>query len=222
MNSNKLILILFFIIAIFSNLNCSAQITSKTETDSQLAGKQSLVDDSYSVYSALLEAGRNSVQQHVILEDIVIDNGAVAGKTKIPIDKVIRNINLTLPAEYKPAFEDYKLKNKEASKLNDKESLKLAESFDLQNKYVLINNNDLKSIYNGKNPNDYWKAFYEKYPKSGGYVLFSQVGFDTEKKHAFVYMQFYCGSLCADGSYFLLEKENGKWKETKRAMLWAS
>jgi hypothetical protein len=166
--------------------------------------------------------GRTSVKLHVIVEDIVVDNGVIAGKTKIPTDKVLRNIGLTLPKEYKTAFEDYKLKNKEASEPNGKESLKLAKSFDLQNKYVLINNDNLKSFYNGKNPNDYWKAFYEKYPKSGGYVLFSQVGFDIEKKHAFVYMQFYCGSLCADGSYFLLEKEGGKWKETKRAMIWAS
>lgn len=222
MNSNKFILILFFIFAIFSNLNCSAQITSKTETDSQLAGKQSFVDDSYLVYSTLLEAEKNSVQQHVISEDIVIDNGAVAGKIKIPIDRVIRNINLNLSTEYRSAFEDYKLKNKEASKLNQANSLKLKKSFDLQNKYILINDGELKSIYKGESPKDFWEAFYQKYPKSGGYVSFSQVGFNTEKNHAFVYMQFYCGNLCGDGNYLLLKKENGKWKETKRAMLWTS
>lgn len=83
---------------------------------------------------------------------------------------------------------------------------KFSESFNLKNKYVLINNDDLKSIYESESPKDYWGVFCQKYQKLGGYVLFSQVGFDVEQEHAFVCMQFYCGSLCADGSYYLLEK----------------
>lgn len=220
MNLYKFILITFFIFAIFSSLNCSGQVASKIETSSENV-KDNFVDESYLVYSAVLE-NKNAVKLHVIFKDIVIDNGAVAGKIKIPIDQVIRNIKLTLPTEYKAAFDDYKLKNKAASKLIGEKFLKLTESFDLQNKYILIENDDLKSIYKGENPKNFWEAFYQKYPESGGYVSFSQVGFDIEKKHSFVYMQFYCGSLCGGGNYILLEKENGKWKETKRAMLWAS
>ncbi len=171
---NKFIHIIFLILAILGGSNCSGQVVSKTETNSQLTEKRNLVDDSYSVYSTLLEdENRAGVQLHIIVKDIVIDNGAVAGKVKIPIDRVIRNINLNLPTEYKAAFEDYKLKNKASSKLTGEESLKLSESFDLQNKYVLTNNDDLKSIYKGESPKDYWEAFYQKYPKSGGYVLFS-------------------------------------------------
>jgi hypothetical protein len=67
-----------------------------------------------------------------------------------------------------------------------------------------------------------WEAFYRKYPNSGGFITLSRVGFDAEKKHAFAYVQYECGSLCADASYYLLEKEQGVWKVTKRAMAWAS
>lgn len=218
----KFTLAVFLTVAIISGSNCSAQTVSNIQINSLATGENS-VDESYSVYSALLEnKDRAGVQLHVIVKNIVIDNGAVAGKSRISIDQVVRNISLTLPPEYKSAFEDYKLKNKTASELNSKRISELSNNFNLQNKYILINDDDLKSINKVRNPKDYWEAFYQKYPKSFGYVLFSQVGFDVEKKHAFVYMQFWCGSLCGGGNYILLEKENGVWKETKQAMLWAS
>ena len=111
MKFNNFILINFLIFAIFGGSNCSGQVVSKTETNSQLIEKNNFVDESYFVYSTLLENdARPGVKLHVIVEDVVIDNGALAGKIKIPTDQVLRNIGLTLPTEYKPAFEDYKLK----------------------------------------------------------------------------------------------------------------
>jgi hypothetical protein len=67
---------------------------------------------------------------------------------------------------------------------------------------------------------DGWKAFYDKYPGSVGYVSLSRVGFSMEMNQAVVYVAHWCGGLCGKGKLVLLQKQNGVWKITKEMLLW--
>lgn len=58
-----------------------------------------------------------------------------------------------------------------------------------------------------------WKGFDKRYPGSGGFIVVSAVGFNSDKTQAFVYTGSNCGLSCGRWSFHLLEKVEGKWKE---------
>ena len=60
---------------------------------------------------------------------------------------------------------------------------------------------------------DGWRAFYGAYPHAEGVFDFSVVGFDTDKRHAVVYMGFGCGPLCGDGAFHLFKRRDNTWVE---------
>lgn len=64
----------------------------------------------------------------------------------------------------------------------------------------------------------------EFYKKRQPYMLrkFSRIGINQEDNQAFFYTEYYCGMLCAEGTYVLMELKNGKWKVTARYMAWIS
>jgi hypothetical protein len=55
-----------------------------------------------------------------------------------------------------------------------------------------------------------------------GIVQLSRVGFNSQKDEALVYLERYCGSLCASGDIFLLRKMNSRWGIIARINLWLS
>lgn len=57
-----------------------------------------------------------------------------------------------------------------------------------------------------------WDQYYRRYPKSGGLIELSAVGFNVDKTVAVVYMGHGCGDLCGGGSFHVLEKVDGTWK----------
>jgi len=74
-------------------------------------------------------------------------------------------------------------------------------------------------------PPDFWEGFYAKFPDSGGYYAVSAVGFNEAKTRAMVYIETYYGLLGADGRFYLLEKNDGQWAQSKlriSACLWES
>ena len=52
------------------------------------------------------------------------------------------------------------------------------------------------------------QARWAGYP---GVTFFSEVYFDTKHTAALVYMNNWCASLCAEGTWVYLEKQNGSW-----------
>ena len=58
-----------------------------------------------------------------------------------------------------------------------------------------------------------YDEYYRQYPESGGLIEFSAVGFNMDKTVAVVYMGHSCGPLCGGGSFHVLEKIEGNWKE---------
>lgn len=66
-------------------------------------------------------------------------------------------------------FENYRTANKE--------SYIVRRLFNQDLKYVLIEKRELESLFHTGDLEEEWKRFYKSYPGSGGYILFSRVGF---------------------------------------------
>ncbi len=87
---------------------------------------------------------------------------------------------------------------------------KLERRFDIEQKYVLVSDEEIEDYFK-QSVGGGWKAFYQKYPNSGGFVTFSRVGFNADQTQALVYQSHHCGGTWGGGSYLLLTKKNGAW-----------
>ena len=85
----------------------------------------------------------------------------------------------------------------------------LQPKFDVKVPYEFVAKSTIDTII-GKNF-DGWPAFYEKYPGSNGAIHMSAVGFNADKTLALVYMGYWCGGLCGQGGWNLMEKQKGQW-----------
>lgn len=69
---------------------------------------------------------------------------------------------------------------------------------------------------------DQWNEFYRLYPKSGGVISFSRVGFDKTRQSALVYFVNWCGPLCGTGTYVHLISRDTEWSVNATGMMWIS
>jgi len=96
-------------------------------------------------------------------------------------------------------------------KANEKPSL-LIDKFHFPFKYQIVPEATIDAFFGEKGKGS-WAGFYKKFPKSGGFVYVSSVGFNADKTLALVYAGHSCGGLCGGGSYHLFKKLNNKWTE---------
>jgi hypothetical protein len=165
--------------------------------------KSDPVAEQYAVYSVLIN--EYEINKYESKEVLMINNRTSVGNfndlvpklSGLNPEKTFQNYDLVIPPEFQSALKDYKSKNKEPEQLTS--------SFNIKAGYKLVNKKQVK-------------LSAEKIT----YFTFSGVGFDSKMEHAFVYVEYFCSNLCADGSYRLLTKEDGVWKETKRLSFWAS
>jgi hypothetical protein len=68
----------------------------------------------------------------------------------------------------------------------------------------------------------WWDTFHKKNPLASGVITFSSIGYDEDLNQALVYVEYYCGSLCATGKYFSLEQKDGAWRIMHEHMRWIS
>lgn len=66
-----------------------------------------------------------------------------------------------------------------------------------------------------------WALFYERYPRSAGYIDLSRVGLNETYDEAFLYASRSCGYLCAEGWDVLLRKGPGGWRIIKKELRWS-
>ena len=59
--------------------------------------------------------------------------------------------------------------------------------------------------------NEDWDKFYRAYRDSAGFVYLSAVGFNADKTVAVVSIGHWCGGLCGEGQYHVLQKKDGRW-----------
>lgn len=68
----------------------------------------------------------------------------------------------------------------------------------------------------------YWRAFYERFPRSFGATRVSAVAYDRTGENALVYVEHGCGGLCGEGNIVLLHYEAGAWRISNITMTWVS
>jgi hypothetical protein len=85
---------------------------------------------------------------------------------------------------------------------------------------VFISSADQNRLFSKEH--DGWKIFYAKYPKAGGIISFSKIGFNHDHNAAILYSAVGCGWLCGTGYYHLLKKQSGKWVIVGHSMVWIS
>jgi hypothetical protein len=175
----------------------------------QIPAAQTVIEDpeAYVVYAALIatEVPRRSdkAKQLVIQRETVVNKDCMVSGGALATD-------------WKPVADDFKLQNARVRFI--------LPDRDLHRPYVVVTQKDLLAFFSRNGGS--WPAFYKQYPDSGGYVEVSAVGFDRSKTQAMVYVSHYCGGLCGGGSYHLLEKSGGTWREADvpgiSACMWIS
>ena len=149
-------------------------------------------DEAYGVYSVLLP---HQESYEFAKGTLVIQLETVSK----PIER--QCLSAAAARRFKDAIADYE-------KANTKR-WSLQREFQSEKPYELVSSDTIKAVFNEYS----WDAFYRRYPDSGGYVIMSAVGFNSDKSLALVYMGSACGGLCGQWSFHVLEKINGKWKE---------
>jgi hypothetical protein len=96
--------------------------------------------------------------------------------------------------------------------------------FRLSSSYEFASREDLQASF--KPGGSGWEGFAERYPHSAhSYITLSPVAFNAHKTITVVYTDHSCSSLCGGGTFYVLEKKDGiwrnmRWRGTSRA--WAS
>lgn len=85
----------------------------------------------------------------------------------------------------------------------------------------LITEADLSRI-SENSPDQWWKAFYKRYPRSQGVMKLSRVVFDASLTRALVYAGNQIGSLEGKGFVVLLRREPEGWRVEAQVALWDS
>jgi len=178
--------------------------------------------ESYRVYDAVLAR--------------MFAGNKVTFDTQSPIDQLIIRDRTTSEIAWGPGREHWpqvkiRLRDLSDELISDYESklakpIELTRCFEISLKYALLSGSEFNTIFSrphGINQErEEWDKFYQKFPKSGGYVSLSNVGFDKSITQALVYMVHWCGELCGTGHYVKLSKSDGKWTVTAVGMMWIS
>ncbi len=150
-------------------------------------------DDAYQIYSFLLpseESVRFAKGTLIIQEDTVTKRDPAACLSPAATN------------EFKDAIVDFQRVNKKRWRLK--------RQFESEKTYEIVSEETLKVVFE----NGWWGAFNKRYPESGGYIVFSAVGFNKDKTSALVFSGSSCGSESGEWSLHLLKKLDGKWRLT--------
>jgi hypothetical protein len=166
--------------------------------DSSAAQAYEAADD-YQIYSLLIpqQESYGFAKGTLIIQEETASNAEVSGACLSP--DVVRR--------FKGAISDYR-------RSQTKKRL-LKRQFQIEKPYEIVNEQTLNLLRgHGVDP---WDVYYDHYPRSGGWIFMSPVGFNKNKTLAIVYMGSICGGLCGRAQFYLLEKVRGHWKEVPTA-----
>ena len=201
----KTILILFFAYLLFQNQNV------KINTD--------ISDQEYKIYSIIIDSLYRFPSTKIIVicdstnKDYFLERSDIYsnGIDSLYLKIVIKGFNLP-DSNY--IYNDYMLKNSKKYMLSE-------ERFYFNINLSFVSKRKIKTIFESKLV-DGWQEFYEQYPNSTGFIELTRIGFNESNDRAIVYVENYCGGLCGEGHYLLLEKKENNWKIIKRKGIWVS
>jgi len=150
------------------------------------------VAEAYRVYSVLLPGEESygfATKTIVIREESVIE-------AKLDLNCISKDA----AAKFKDAIDDYSVQSRDERFLQ--------RSFESEKPYEIVNSATIQALM----AEGGWKGFYKRFPDSGGYHIFSAVGFNKDKTLAVVYSGSSCEGLCGRWSFHLLERVDRKWR----------
>jgi hypothetical protein len=100
----------------------------------------------------------------------------------------------------------------------------LQPNFKLSIPYEFASSEDLHAFFKPGGPG--WKGLAERYPDSAGsFIVLSPVAFNADKTIAVAYKGHSGGSLCGGGTFHVLERKDGIWRDMSwrgTSCAWAS
>jgi hypothetical protein len=139
------------------------------------------------------------------------------------MDEDSKNIKRLEARGFEPFLKQIKPETMTDFLAKNDESKPLVKKFSTDIDYTFISTEELKENFAYKFDGDMnWETFREKYPKAGNLYTLSRVGFGHDGGQALVFVTNWCRSLCGEGNYYLLEKENCEWKIVNKVMTWIS
>lgn len=140
-------------------------------------------DEEYSVYSAVISSmfagGKVTFDTQADVKLLVIKDRTIVDSSFARMEsKDWKYLKENFPKVLQKTLDDFGAKNKDTHQLKDR--------FKTEFKRNLIIKDEIEQTF--KDRADGWEKFYKNFPGSGGYVEFSRVGFDSEKKQALWYM----------------------------------
>ena len=199
----------FLLMILTSNLAAFSSVRTVCQTE--------ISDEEYAVYSAVINKmfadGKVTFDTQEQVKLLVITDHTISLLRASHLEKQDwASLKQRLPEELWEIINDFAVKNKEPKQLKD--------NFKVELKRTLIKKDEIEQMSKGEE--NAWKRFYKSFPNSGGYIGFSRIGFDTEKKQAVVYMEHNCHELCASGHFLLLKKTEEGWRVIKDVAGWIS
>lgn len=181
----------------------SAQVAAPAPVDDQ---------DSYAVYAAILP---NEWPVRVAkAKALVVQKETVTFSYCLPSGP-------PMETDWRDVLDDYRRQNSSPRTLVAGRPLGIP--------YVVMPLAEFKAVmtWNAAEPSVVgWMLWYRRFPDSGGFISASAVGFNRTKQRALVYMGHSCNDLCGGGTYHLLEKRAGAWREVRpdglKSCSWAS
>jgi hypothetical protein len=171
--------------------------------------------DEYEVYSALIREDyvREGISLAVITDETY---------NPIPEGSSASQVFAQLTALHSPPSLDAEMWDDFVAR-NSQGPRKVGRSFSVGVRYILVDYKAIEGLFvPGVDFEEAWRQFYKKYPRSGGYVRVSRVGFNRAKDQALVHTSWMCGQRCGEGKYVLLVRRDGKWKIESQFLRWVS
>ena len=157
--------------------------------------------DAYEVYSAVLSLPINGNLPKskilIIRQDTLRNFGAYVDSESEA------TICLRPTDEFKtivgPAIEGFLRMNKTKWRLQNK--------FNLKTPYKLVSSEQVLELIEKEG----WQGFYNAYPDSRAFIDLSVVGFNADKTIAVVSKGGWCGEICGEGGYYVMQKKEANW-----------
>ncbi|HEU0052046.1 MAG TPA: hypothetical protein VFQ39_02670 [Longimicrobium sp.] len=67
-----------------------------------------------------------------------------------------------------------------------------------------------------------WSRFHAAWPGASHLVYVSRPGYDKKRTRAVVYASSHCGLRCGEGRFYLLAREEGRWRVERVENVWVS
>jgi hypothetical protein len=202
-------ILIILLTAIFS-FSISGQTPKKTATqveNTKAAIVPLISDEEYKVYGTVL--GK--------------EKGKLVIRIETNMDKDSKNIKMLEQRGFEPFLKQIKPETMRdfLTKNDGSELLEKKISPDIN--YTFISTEELKANFAYKFDGEMdWEAFRQKYPNTANIYTLSRVGFSQDSSEALVFVTNWCRSLCGEGNYYVMKKENCEWKIVNKMMTWIS